>query len=455
MKRIISLLLVFVLLISGCSQGNTASESLPAENNSDTQERTKDDSAQVNVKEESASVIENENASVDEKSESGIQQESNDEVSSKEDPEEEFDLTSYREFEPNYSRLSDPDLLRYIEDNMYAEMVSSLDSEEYFVQNINAIYLSKEYIEELEYNSQENIFFGYTLSELDAEFQGTRYVFTLSEDGETVVKPFEGYDDTYEKVLKNVAIGTGVILVCVTVSVVTAGAGAPAVSMIFAASAKTGTVMAVSSGAMGGIAAGITTGIQTKDFDQAVKAATLAGSEGFKMGAISGAIAGGASEAVLLKGATMNGLTMNEAAIMQKKGYPLDVIKQFNSMEQFEVCEKAGLKPGMIDGKSALLREIDLKQVDEAGLTNAQRIAKGQTPLDPDGIPYELHHVGQKVDSTLAILTKEEHRLRDMNKVWHKVVEAGEGVHSQNPNWPSERVAFWRAYLELYEKGLL
>lgn len=185
-------------------------------------------------------------------------------------------------------------------------------------------------------------------------------MFTLGEDGETTVKPFEAYDDTYEKVLKNVAIGTGVILVCVTVSVVTAGAGAPAISMIFAASAKTGTVMALSSGAMGGTAAGIVTGVKTKDFNQAMKAAALAGSEGFKMGAISGAIAGGATEAVALKGATLNGLSMNDAAIMQKEGYPLDVIKQFNSMDQFEVCKKAGLKPAMLDGKTALLKKIDL-----------------------------------------------------------------------------------------------
>ena len=38
--------------------------------------------------------------------------------------------------------------------------------------------------------------------------------------------------------------GSGVILVCVTVSVVTGGAGAPAVSMIFAASAKSGAIFA-------------------------------------------------------------------------------------------------------------------------------------------------------------------------------------------------------------------
>ena len=161
-----------------------------------------------------------------------------------------------------------------------------MDSDEYFVENVSAIYISQEYIDELAYNSQANIYFGYTLQELSEQFQGKKYVFTLGDDGSTIVTEFEEYDDTYDRALKNVAIGTGVILVCVTVSLVTGGLGAPAVSMIFAASAKTGTVMALSGGAMGGISAGIVTGVQTGDMEQALKAAALAGSEGYKWGAI-------------------------------------------------------------------------------------------------------------------------------------------------------------------------
>jgi len=93
----------------------------------------------------------------------------------------------------------------------------------------------------------------------------------------------------------------GVILVCVTVSVVSGGVGAPAaVSMIFASAAKTGTVYALSSGTISAVAAGTITGIQTGDFEEAKKAAALVGSEGFKWGAITGVITGGATKAVEL-----------------------------------------------------------------------------------------------------------------------------------------------------------
>ncbi len=163
----------------------------------------------------------------------------------------------------------------------------------------------------ISYNSQANIFFGYTLAELDAQFQGTRYVFSLGDNGETIVKPFENYDDTYEKVLKNVAIGTGVILLCVTVTVVTGGVGLTTVSMVFAASAKTATTYALSGAILGGVSAGIVEGVRTKHFDSALKAAALSGSEQFKWGAISGAIMGGASKlsAIRQAGKAVDGAT--------------------------------------------------------------------------------------------------------------------------------------------------
>ena len=200
-----------------------------------------------------------------------------------------------------FSSLNDPDFMRYIEDTVYSDLVNQLKSDDYFVENVEAIYISKEYLDELAYNSQENIYFGYKLSELDEAFQGQKYIFTLGENGQTDVQPFEEYDDTFDKVIRNVAIGTGVILLCVTVSVVTGGLGAPAVSMVFAASAKSATIFALSSGAISGVSAGVVEGIQTHDFDKAVKAAALKGSEGFKWGAITGAVVGGAEEYLKIK----------------------------------------------------------------------------------------------------------------------------------------------------------
>ncbi|WP_449076181.1 HNH/ENDO VII family nuclease [Ruminococcus sp.] len=349
---------------------------------------------------------------------------------------------------PTFTGLDDTSLLNYIEDEVYENLVEKLNSEDYFVENVSTQYISKEYLEEVEYNSKENIYFGYTLSELDSCFQGKRYIFTSDDDGKTIVKEFEKYDDTYEQVIKNVAIGTGVILICVTVSAVSGGAGLPAMSAVFAVSAKTSAVMGLSSGIIGGVAAGLVTGIQTGNFEEAIKSGTLAGSNEFKWGAITGAIFGGASEAVGLKGATLNGLTMNEVASIQKESkYPLDVIKQFSNMEQYNICKKAGLSAEFVNGNVALIRKIDLNFVDEYGRTNLQRMLDGFAPLDPDGIPYELHHIGQKADSTLAILTQAEHRKNGNNKIWHKFGEETE-VHGKGNKWNQQRAKFWTEFAQ-------
>ena len=200
-----------------------------------------------------------------------------------------------------FSDLSDENLLQYVEDEVYAGITEQLASEDYIVESVDAIYISKEYLEEAEYNSQKNRYFGYTLSELDAQYDGMRYVFTLGEDGQTTTKTFEKYDDTYEQVMKNVAIGTGIILVCATVSVASAGVGAPAaVSMVFATSAKTGATVALSSGALSTAGAAIVTGIETKNVEETLKEAALVGSESFKWGAIAGVVTGGISETVSL-----------------------------------------------------------------------------------------------------------------------------------------------------------
>ena len=430
MKRIISLLLVCVLCLSGCAQNNVAGTNVDSEADSVAEK------VEEAVIEATKDVVAKEDASDD----LSVADEVID------DPE--ADPTPY-EYKPEFDSLDNEDLDRYIEDNLYNELVNALDSDKYFVENISTVYISQEYIDELEYNSQSNIYFGYTLKELEDVFQGQKFVFTLGDSGDTIAVPFEDYDDTYDQIIRNVAIGTGVILICVTVSVVTGGVGAPAVSMIFATAAKSGTIMALSSGTLGGVAKGVITAVQTGDVDEAIKQGALAGSEGFKWGAIAGTISGGASEAIALKGATLNGLTMNEAAEIQKESkYPLDIIKQLHSKEEYEVFKAANLKPQMINGKTALIRsDIDLNFKDALGRTNLERMRNGLSPLDPSGVPYELHHIGQKADATLTILTRTEHD----SSVLHGFISDTE---IDRAAFAVIRKQFWKTTATVLETGL-
>lgn len=357
----------------------------------------------------------------------------------------------------DFKSLDDEDLQQYVRDTVYTDLIADLNSDDYYVENVSTSYVSQEYIDELEYNSKANIYFGYSLSDLEKQFQGRHFVFTY-QNGNTQVEEFKEYDDTYDQVVRNVAIGTGVILICVTVSAVTAGAGAPAVSMIFAASAKTGTTVALSSGVISAAASGIVTGVETGDVKSAVKSAALEGSKGFMWGAIGGAVSGGAGEAVALKGAALNGLTMNEAATIQKESkYSLDVIKKIRSMDEYNVYKNAGLTYKMVNGRPGLITtDIDWTYKSETAgkmLTNLDRVKMGLPPIDSaTGKAYELHHIGQSVDSPLAILTEAQHRSGETNKILHDPnIGAGEGVHAKltTAEWIAQKKEFWKGIYEL------
>ncbi|MBR6954675.1 MAG: hypothetical protein IKH77_06535 [Clostridia bacterium] len=346
---------------------------------------------------------------------------------------------------PSFRSMSDPALAPYVEDTFYTGLVEALDSEEYLVENVSAVYISQEYIDELAFNSQANVYFGYTLAELDAEFQGEKYIFTLGDNNETIVVPWEEYEDPYNEIIRNVAIGTGVILICVTVSVVSGGVGAPAVSFIFAAAAKGAAVEALTGGAIQGLVAGVSTYVKTGDADQAFHSALLQGSEGFKWGAIEGAVKGGLKGYSVLKGATLSGLSMHEAALIQKETkWPLDAIKSLHSVDEYKVYEAAGLYPTkMTNGSWAFVQDINWDLVDENGFTNLQRVTKlDLAPIDQAGKSYELHHIGQKADAPLAILTHDQHHAPKTYDIIHY---ADEGKDISESAWRKQKQNFWKS----------
>lgn len=275
--------------------------------------------------------------------------------------------------EPSFTSLSDPSLLQYTEDYIYADLVARFDSEDYIIEGVDAVYVSEEYLEEVAYNSKANIYFGYTLEELDAQFQGTRYVFTLGENGETVVKEFAEYDDAYDRAIRNVAIGTGIILVCVTVSVVSGGIGAPAaVSMIFSSAAKTGAIYAASSGTISAVAAATITGIQTKDFEETMKAAALAGSESFKWGAITGVIAGGAAKSVELyrSAHTIPTPRESELKVLERTENSTGQVSYMNGQEVSMNTLGATRPDVVVKNADGTVRAIEVKNYNLAGEAN-------------------------------------------------------------------------------------
>ena len=71
----------------------------------------------------------------------------------------------------------------------------------------------------------------------------------------------------------------------------------------------------------------------------------------------------------------------------------------------------AGADVGIGNQRVLLPKDFDLDMIDPStGYTNRQLLSAGNNPVDPNGVPYEWHQVGQKKSAPLALLTHEQHR---------------------------------------------
>lgn len=364
-------------------------------------------------------------------------------------PAKQADLTG--RWEAQFAGLDDPNYHAYLQESVYEQVVEELDSEEYLVGNVEVKYISKEYLQELSYNSQENIFFGYSLAELDEYYEGEKYVFT-AEDGETTTQTFNSIQDTrFDETIENVAIGGSVILLCVTVAAVGAPA-VPAASAIFAVGAREAAALGTLGGTISAVSAGVAKQIETGNFEEALKEAAYAGSEGFKIGAIAGAVSGGSAKAFSLKGMTKNGLTWNEAAKIQKESkWSAEVISKLKNVAEYEHYKKAGLYAAKLGSKVILSRDIDINKkiraADGSFETNLQRMLNGRAPVDSTGKPYELHHINQENDGVLAILTRQEHRGKGNYRILH---DTGKSSEILRDDFDGAREQFWKDFAQQY-----
>ena len=342
---------------------------------------------------------------------------------------------------------------REIEDAAYEQLATNLSDKGMVVDGVKVSYLPKDYLDKLDYNSKENIYFGYTLSDISQLMEDQKYVFSIDELGNTVVEPFENYDDSTEQIMKNVAIGGGVIVVCVTASAVAPVVGAPtAVTAVLVCSAKGAAIGAISGALIGGAAAALIEGVETGDPKAALKAAALEASKEFKVGAIVGGVTGGLGKLAELGYISRNGLTLSEAAKLQEIGLPNKIISSIHSMDEAKIYQKAGLSAARLSsGKWTLAKKIDLDTAID-GMTNRERIAQGISPKAPNGETYELHHIGQMADGCLAILTQTMHRGEGSYKILHYLKESGV---DRGPDWQKFVRNYWNEIVKLIDSGAL
>jgi len=175
----------------------------------------------------------------------------------------------------------------------------------YNVDYVECIYISQEYIDEVYYNSLNNVYFGYDYDEVASYMQDTNWTFTVDENGQTVVTEVKESSNALVDIVKKAAIGTGAIVVCAVISCVSGGVGAAPVACFFAGAAKGALIGAVSGAAVSGVIGGAIAGVQTQSWEGALNGALTAAADGYMWGALSGALVGGFSSTSCFAGDTL------------------------------------------------------------------------------------------------------------------------------------------------------
>jgi hypothetical protein len=134
--------------------------------------------------------------------------------------------------------------------------------------------------------------------------------------------------------------------------------------------------------------------------------------------------------------------------LLQKKvGIKPEDMKYITTDAEAEKILEIGLKSKIVNGKAALIRDIDLNLVDDKGRTNLERMKKGLAAIDKNGKSFELHHMGQESDGKLAILSQEEH---DVNEIWHVFKDTSEINRTE---FATTKKNFWKDMARILTEG--
>lgn len=119
--------------------------------------------------------------------------------------------------------------------------------------------------------------------------------------------------------------------------------------------------------------------------------------------------------------------TVDRIKIKVEQGWSREILDSIKTRDAYEIYKNADLIESKVNDRPCLIKKnIDLKQKDERGRTNAERMEKGLSLIDKNGETIELHHMNQRHDSPLAELTQSEHRGRGNDTILHDKTKVSE-----------------------------
>ena len=229
----------------------------------------------------------------------------------------------------------DSESLQAIKDQVYAELNEQLPTDEYLVQDVKVIYLSEDEVDNL--SPEDKVYFGFSANGLNDVITSDMAVIEQMDSGEVNVKSEKLLDkEDRTTIIKNLAIGTGIILVCVTVACITQDMEIEneLLTAFIALAPKASAIGAGLFTVITGTVSGVVEYVKSKNLKESFRKLIVDGSKGFKWGAVAGVVYAGA------KSFLSDFMETHNQKIPEFKESEVDAAKKFKSIkEQVVFCD--------------------------------------------------------------------------------------------------------------------
>lgn len=304
--------------------------------------------------------------------------------------------------------------------------------------------------------------------ELDYKSNGSYF------DGDALYELVEDRFDANAFISKY-AIGTGVIVICVVMTVMVSGAPRPIVCFITGARDMS-VKMATKGAAFGGAINAVKEYIRTGDFEDALYGMLEGSADGYMWGAIFGAITGGFSSKYCLTGDTLVQTVHGPKCISDVQiGEQIYSYNEDNGMINVDTVTQ------VIHSNSTQIVELIINDetirttpshpfLSENGWVSAGALRQGDNIITTNGIvtvdSINTCHLVQPMQTYNLCVEKDHNFIVGENSiVVHNVCRtapnqkyAGKRVHFDDPEWiadhPSKTPAQWKALAKKYPNGI-
>ncbi|MBQ6818702.1 MAG: hypothetical protein IJP35_03750 [Clostridia bacterium] len=146
-----------------------------------------------------------------------------------------------------------------------------------------------------------------------------------------------------------------------------------------------------------------------------------------------------------------------EEYILEKGYFSKKIAEWIQTKKELDFYIKNHYREIVLRGRNTLVIDVNPDYIGSSKLSNRELMKKGHAPVIFDkekgeDLSYHLHHVGQRRNSPLAIISDYDHLRGEYSSYFHQTRSAPDG-NLHDAQFKTDSANYWKAYIEEYDKA--